>query len=364
MAARTDAMGDGHGRTEAHIVQPDEITEDEQLLWEQFRKDDATLQSPFLSFGYVAAVAQVREGVRVCVIEEDGRLAAFFPFQLAGPLRTLLGHGEPVGGAMTDAFGLIAADRFRTEPLALLRLAGLSCLSFTHLVQAQARFGLTGARAEAGLGIDLAAGPERYWSDLRRTRRHFVDDTARRRTRLAAEMGRLRFQADEADPLPFLEDLMARKTEQYRRTHVGNALAQPWTRDLLRVLARGRQVGCRAILSTLYAGDVWAASHFGLLSGPVLHWWFPVYDPTLAVHAPGRLLLAALIDQSQALGVLRIDRGTGTQPAKRDFANMPQEFSRGAWWRSDPRGILARTELALAWRVRALATKGRRILST
>jgi CelD/BcsL family acetyltransferase involved in cellulose biosynthesis len=357
-------MEDGGGRTEAHIVRAHELSEDERRLWEDFRQADEALRSPFLSFGYVEAVAEVREGVRVCIIERDERVVAFFPYQLAGPLRAALRHGEPVGGSLTDAFGLIAATGFMTEPLALLRLARLSCLSFTHLLQAQARFGLTGTRTEAGLGIDLAAGPEGYWSDLRKTKRHFSDDTARRRSRIAAEVGPLRFQAEETEPLRLLESLIAKKIEQYRRTGAPNALAPSWSRDLLHILAQRRGVDCRATLSTLHAGDVWAASHFGLRSGRVLHWWFPVYDPELAPYAPGRLLLAAMIDASRALGVTRIDRGTGTQPAKRDFANMPQEFWRGAWWRPGARGMLARTELSLAWRLRTLAAAGHRIRSS
>ena len=59
------------------------------------------------------------------------------------------------------------------------------------------------------------------------------------------------------------------------------------------------------------------AAHFGIRSGGVLHWWFPVYDPQFATFAPGWILLRELIGAAPDLGVTRIDLGRGDDEYKR-----------------------------------------------
>ena len=71
------------------------------------------------------------------------------------------------------------------------------------------------------------------------------------------------------------------------------------------------------MLSTLHFGDTLVAAHFGLRSGTVLHWWFPVYDPAFAGFAPGWIMLRELAMAAPELGLDRIDLGRGDDEYKR-----------------------------------------------
>ena len=51
---------------------------------------------------------------------------------------------------------------------------------------------------------------------------------------------------------------------------------------LLRRLFDTRSSDFGGMLSAVYAGPHLVAAHFGLRAGPVLHWWFPVYDPNFS----------------------------------------------------------------------------------
>lgn len=336
----------------AEVLRFDELDATELELWRHWRDADPALHSPFLASDYTRAVSQVHPGARVAVLARGGRIAAFLPFQYPSRPSRALAHGEPVGGTMTDAVGAIAAPDFAASPAELLCATGLGSFLFTHLVAGQQRCGLAAERLDHGLAIDLAAGPD-YWQELRRRRRRVVDEIERRRHRVAEELGPLTFRLEAASPRPALERLIALKTAQYRRTGVGNALDPAWKRNLLRHLASVRAPDCAGVMSTLEAGGSLLAAHFGLRSGSVLHYWFPAYDPDLARYAPGRLLLAAIIDAAAEHGIARIDRGIGTAPAKRDFANAEVAFGRGLLLAPGLRSGVVRLALAARWRWQA-----------
>ncbi len=338
----------------AEVLRFSELGAPELELWRHWRNADPALDSPFLAPDYTRAVGQVHPGARVAVLARGGSIAAFLPFQYPSRLSRVLAHGEPVGGAMTDAVGAIAAPDFAASPAELLSAIGLGSFLFTHLVAGQQRCGLAAQRLDNGLAIDLAAGPG-YWEELRRRRRRVVDEIERRRRRAAEELGPLMFRLEAASPLAALERLIALKTAQYRRTGVANALDPAWKPNLLRHLCSVRSPGCAGVMSTLEAGGRLIAAHFGLRGGSVLHYWFPAYDPDLARYAPGRLLLAAMIDAANEYGIVRIDRGVGTASAKRDFANVEVTFGRGLLLRPGLRSGVVRLALAARWRWQASA---------
>ena len=83
--------------------------------------------------------------------------------------------------------------------------------------------------------------------------------------------------------------------------------------------------------------------HVGLRSDRILHYWFPVYNVELKTYSPGHLLLDSMIDHAASKGLHRIDLGTGTERAKRKFANLPKSYYSGGWHRPSIRGIAGRT---------------------
>jgi CelD/BcsL family acetyltransferase involved in cellulose biosynthesis len=344
----------------AEILRGAELGAGELSLWRTWRAADPTLRSPFLSPGYTLAVAGVHPGARVAVLARGGQILAFLPYQHPNMASRLLGHAEPIGGPMTDAVGAIAAPKFEADGAELLRAAGLNAFLFTHLVPGQRRNGLRTERTDRGLAINLAAGREAYWSWLRRRRPHVAAEIERRARRAEEELGPLSFRFDHEDPLPALERLISMKSAQYRRTGSPDVLAAPWRSALLRRIASSDARDCAGVLSTLEAGGRLLAAHFGLLDGTVLHYWFPVYEVEFARLSPGRLLLARMIDAAADRGIVRIERGVGTAPAKTDFANEEIAFGRGLLLAKGLRGAAIRGALAAYWRGDALASWVRR----
>jgi CelD/BcsL family acetyltransferase involved in cellulose biosynthesis len=251
---------------------------------------------------------------------------------------------------MSDYFGIVAEPDLTLRGKELLRLASLTHLSFTHLDETQLQHGLEGESPEPGLRIHFPEGGAAYWQELRRSDKKLGEDTLRRERQLISQVGPIRFQLQETDWQAPLEHLIERKRDQYRRTGATDSLATPWKQQLIRSLAAQTEAACGGMLSTLYAGETWVASHFGLRCGDLLHYWFPVYNSDLHRFAPGRLLLKQVLEGSTSVGLRQIDRGSGDSPAKRDFANLRHSYYRGAWFRPGLRSTACRAALSLQWR--------------
>ena len=241
-----------------------------------------------------------------------------------------------------------------SRPPILARLAGFFYLGFTHLDEAQLACGLEGEKPEPGLQIQLHGGGARYWDDLRQRDKKFADDTSRRERRLEREIGPLRFRFE--DEQPALERLISHKREQYRRSGAHDVFSHPWRYRLAQSLARSNSPDCRGVVSTLYAGDTWVASHFGLCGYGTLHYWFPVYNRDLHAFAPGRLLLKRIIEAADEHHIEKIDRGSGDTQAKREFANARHTYYRGAWFRPGLRSTIYRLNCSLRWRLATART--------
>ena len=339
------------GRRRAHVVDVRTLTDDQRRIWR-----DLTLQSPdaspFLGPAFAEAAA-MSLAVFAAFVFEDNRVVAVFPFQFPDAFHRLLGAAERVGGELSDRAGIVAVPDFRITAPELLTLARLRSFLFTHLSQGEIDRGLTGEKPEIGLVIDFAEGAEAFWAERRRSDVRFVRDTERRKRRLEADLGPIRFVPHAVDPSAALQSLIKAKRAQYRRTGVGDPFDIHWANSLLQALSGCVQPECTAVLSSLYAGDTWIASHFGLRCRDTLHYWFPVYNPEAHKVAPGRLLLAATIDAAAVLGIRRIDRGQGDSPSKRDFATGEQRFWRGLWYRPGIRSFCYRVERGLRWKLEA-----------
>jgi CelD/BcsL family acetyltransferase involved in cellulose biosynthesis len=330
----------------SRVVSPEHLDSEELSVWDRLCGSIPAFRSPFYSAPFSRAVAAVRSGVRVCVLRRNGTPVGFLPFQYTTPLSRWLAAAEPVGNPLNDYFGLIADPDVRVSAQDLLRHSGLCYLGFTHLEESQLGLGLEGEQPQVGLRIHLAGD-----GTLGGAKKSFVEDTARRQRKLEAAQGQLRFRFAETDWAAPLQHLIDKKRQQYKETKVADPLTPEWTRAVLKVLAGTRHDVCSGVLSTLYAGDTWVASHFGLRSGNVLHYWFPVYNPDLREFAPGRMLLKRICEAAENEGVRCIDRGAGDSQAKRDMANERHLFYRGAWFQPGMKSTTVRAVHSLKWRL-------------
>jgi CelD/BcsL family acetyltransferase involved in cellulose biosynthesis len=344
MPRQTEVTGDA--------VDPRALTPHEIGLWTELMENAPQSGSPFLAYTYAATAAKTLQGVRVCRVRADGRTVGFFPFQFRTPLHRLFGIAQPVSDHLTDDSGLVAAPGLALTPRRLMQSAGLNAQLFTQLSENQRRFGLEGERSERGFRIRMPRQAGTAWERLRQGSKKLVLDTERRERKLAEAHGTLRFVFDHADPVPSLRELIAAKRAQYRRTRHRDALAAAPSRHFLELLSVSRDPQCRGVLSTLYAGGTWVASHFGLMHGGTLHYSFPAYNSALNAYSSGRQLLAAIIRSAGENGVACIDRGAGDSPAKQAFAPKGHAFQRGFWYRPHVSSVFYRAGLALAWRTR------------
>jgi CelD/BcsL family acetyltransferase involved in cellulose biosynthesis len=330
---------------------PSVLTPNERAIWDQICRADPLLRTPFYTYTYARAVADVRPYAYVVVIEQDGRPVGFLPFQFAGISAKLLRAAQPIGDYMTDYFGIIAEPGLQLHPLQLLKISGICSLLFSHLDESQEIHGLTGEKPEPGLRVAMNAGVDAYWAALHNIDKHFISDTKRRERKLISRHGQLRFCFSSADPAPALAQLIEHKSQQYLRTGKTDLFSVEWTRRLLYKLSSSADPLCSGVLSTLYAGETWVASHFGLRSGNVFHHWFPVYNPELKDFSPGRLLFKEMINAANENGIDMIDFGAGDIPAKRDFANTHHNYYRGMWTRPTARALCFRLAMSVRWRL-------------
>jgi len=332
----------------SRVVSPEAMSRRDQEMWRAFL---APRPLAFLSHSYVRAIASCVPLVRVSHIMQGGRTVAFFPFQYRSRAHLLAGIGQCLGGEASDYFGLVAAAGFRIEPAALLRLSGLKSLFFTQLDESQQGHGLFGAPREIGHIIDLPEGGTAFWKKKACSDKKLVQDTERRERNLVREYGQLSFAYSDADGEGSLDRLIAEKRAQFRRTGVKDVLRSRQVRAILHALRRTDDPQCTGVISTLYAGDTWVASHFGLQAGSTLHYWFPVYNPLLKAFSPGRILLKQIILGAQCHGLSLIDRGAGDSIAKRDFSTSQHVFNGGLWQRQGVSAFIHRIGFAIEWRL-------------
>ena len=334
----------------SRIVSPESLREAELTAWRRIQGSNPALGSAFYSATFTRAAAAARLDVRVCVIESEGAPLAFFPYQFRGRAQRFLKAAEPVGGSMSDFFGLVAPPGFKVEVPALLSMAHLSAIIFRNLPEEELSFGIGGEQPELGYRIEIGSNARDYWAQLRRQNESLAREIERRERRILEALGPLDFKFDVADREHELARLIAMKRAQYRETGVPDALAEPKHRQLLRLLARSAEVDCAGSLATLHAGGQWVASHFGLRCGKTLHYWFPVFNPAFTKFGPGHLLLKHVIDGCVAAGIRTIERGAGQQSHKSAYISVPRLYYRGCWHDGGARSVMFRGLQSLAWR--------------
>lgn len=335
-----------------------ELTQEETTAWDQLlRQDD--VRRAFMSRHYIDAAAITGMDVIVLILYDENAPCGFLPLQRMAGLRGRVGIFEPVGGIMTDYFGLVAAPGMRIDIQQLLVATHgkVNAVLFTHLDETQAIHGLTGEESRVGLRALLVSSPaqavDEYWTRLRQSDKKLVYDTERGEKKLINEVGPVTFEWISQKPAEDMVWLIAYKKAQYQRTGKAQApLFDARNVALLNGLLSSHEESCQGILSVLRCGGNTIAVHFGLRCYDMLHYWFPVYDPQFATYSPGRILLKHLFSAAAGQGVHLFDHGEGDTQSKRKFSNEEHFFYRGLWSANDWRGLRARLILSAFWRMK------------
>jgi CelD/BcsL family acetyltransferase involved in cellulose biosynthesis len=321
------------------VVHPSELGAAEIAAWHAMQDQGEEVRNPFLSPEFAAAAGQVVPSARVAVMEEAGRPAGFFAFELGR-----LGAARPVGAWLSDCQGFVHAPDFQPDVGELLRGCGISAWQFDHLVSGQqpfARYQVATARSPV---IDLTDGFEGYSARLKEESPRLRNDLGRKTRKIERELGPLKFVIDSSDP-DDLRTLMGWKSDQYRRTGRNDRFDEPWIVDLVSQLFSHRPDGSgpggsgrpdgsgwpgfRGLLSMLFAGGEPVAGHFGLAYGGILAHWFPAYDARYSKYSPGLIQLLEMTREAPGLGIESIDLGKGTARYKEDMKSYDLTVAEG-----------------------------------
>lgn len=330
------------------VVSPDELTTAELDRWRSLQRESPHLQNPFLSAQFVLAVSRARGNVRVGVLEQDGEIVGFFPYEVHGR-----GIGRAVGVGVSDCQGLIHGAGVRPDPRKLLRECGLAVWEFDHLLAEQTFLSPCHAVPATSPTIGLGDGYENYLQRKRETSKKTIKATLYKQRKLGREVGPLRFSFDVRDP-DVLRMLMRWKSAQYRGTGQYDRFAQGWIVHLVEDLLASRARECAGTLSVLYAGDEPVAAHFGLRSESVLSCWFPAYDRGYAKYSPGLSLHLEMAAAADGEGIRYLDLGRGDEEYKESLKNGEVMLAEGWLERPSPTAAVRRVQRAPRWWVKGL----------
>ncbi|GAA4974406.1 GNAT family N-acetyltransferase [Actinoplanes utahensis] len=327
------------------VVRPDELGPGELAAWRQFRKDQPVLQNPFLAPEFTVAVARRRPAARVAVIEDGGGLAGFFPFEVRNRV-----VGVPVGAGISDCQGLVHRAGLEWDAIGLLRACRLPVWEFDHLMAGQRPFARFHTETTGSPLMNLGDGYAAYVEDRNRAG-DVVKQTLRKQRKMVREVGEERFVWDDRDPAA-LTALRAWKGAQYRRTQQYDRFTTPWIEGVLEELLASQSGDCRAVVSTVYAGDRPVAAHLGLRSESVLAYWFPSYDVDLSRYSAGILLCLRMAEAGAADGIATIDLGKSEALYKTRLSNDETPVAAGRVGRSWTVTAVRRTQSAVSRSVR------------
>jgi CelD/BcsL family acetyltransferase involved in cellulose biosynthesis len=313
----------------------DALTAEELDSWHTLRDSNPLLDSPYFHPGFAAAVHASGRAVQVAVDRDGvGGIRALLPVHRERSLIT------PAGWPAADFQGpvLSAGSSF---PVLDLLTAGVRGFEFDHLVEGPADFEPWIESRRPSPFVDTSGGLDGYLGRASRSGKDNMGQARRRAAKAERTYGAVRFVADAVDP-EALDQVIELKRAQYAATGARDYFAEPNRSALLTRLLHTRDSSFGGVLSTLRAGPHLVAAHFGMRSGSVLHWWFPVYDPVFSHLSPGWMLLRELVIAAPELGITRIDLGRGDDEYKRRAKTGETLVCQGVVTRSTARQALRR----------------------
>ncbi len=339
------------------IIKANELPPQEIQLWDSFLSHNKNLSSAFYSYSFVQAAFQAGKNVYIARLKHNHEVLAFFPFQFANKTMKKLGIAERVGGELNDYFGVISKKPISITPQELLKFCNLNYFNVSHLEEHQLEFGLEASNPIASPIVDFAISDDALNSKQRRKKKHFIKETERRKNKAIEDLGTINFTFINNNIDKELDTLIRHKQNQYQSTNSKDPLKNSQERLILKKLAHTQEKHCKGILSTLYAGDTWLASHLGLLSENTMHYWFPVYDPKYLEYSAGRLLIVNMMEHAKKQGLNTFDFGAGSSQMKSKFANDSFTVYKGVWRNQSLAALSYQSILSAKWKINSLTRK-------
>lgn len=321
-----------------------EIDEGLALAWHGLRASNPALHSPYFTPEFIQAASAACAGVQVGVIERDGRIQGFFPFQLKS--RRI---GGPVGGQLSDWHGVISEPDAPCDMKTLMKGCGLDIWDFDHVPASQGAFAPFVKASASSPVLDLQEGFDAYLERRKAAGAQRLAQTQRKARGFERKVGPLRFEVDSRDRRAFGQ-LLQWKQEQCLRTGVPDFLSWGWTTALIERIWATETPALAGRLSVVWHEDTVVAAHFGMRGDNTWHWWFPTYNKAFAEYSPGGILLLMQAEAAAAAGMHRLDLGKGDDLYKQSFATAALPLVEGSVLMPSMASTWRRSKLAgLAW---------------
>jgi CelD/BcsL family acetyltransferase involved in cellulose biosynthesis len=309
---------------EITLIPGHRLNSEQVAIWRQLQQSNPELANPCFSPEFAQAVAAVRSDVEVALIAQGREVVGIFSFQRKGRSR-----GVPTGGIVSDYQGLICRPGFTCDPLNLLKACGLIAWDFDRLLASQNSFIPYHRLCEPSAQIDLSDGYQSYVGQRRAAGTHQINHCDYMMRRMEREIGPLRFVPHSSDP-KLLAQVLAWKSQQYRRSGWRDLFATGWGRALVEHIHATHTTAFAGMLSLLYAGQQLVAGHLGMRSDSVWHYWFPAFDRQFGKFSPGLILLMKMAQYAEELGLRSIDVGTGITLYKKRLMNASLSVAEGS----------------------------------
>jgi len=307
------------GALQVEIVKADMLTTADVALWRAMVAANPDLTSPYFRPEFTRIAAAISPDSAVAVFTRDGETVGFFPHQRRG------GTIQPLGAPMNDYHGVIARPGEAPDLNTVARLLKAPRLRVGAWVgnapQSAERQTLMVTIPD---GDDGRPSFDAWYAERRQTWGKYYKDKERARRSLVTELGEIEVRIDQRDPA-LLNQLIALKREQYRRSGLHDIFACGWTENLLHALLKEHgEDGFGASMVSMHAGGKLTAVEYSLHAGDRYHFWFPVYEPALARCSPGILLTMDTMQRVSERGVRVFDFGFGGEGYKKYFCNTMQ----------------------------------------
>lgn len=303
------------------ILRAEELGGAEQAAWRRFRAASPEFDSPYFDVRYALAAGAVVPHARIAVLHRYGRPIGFFPFQRR------LGVIQPLGAPMTDYHGIVAAPGERIDLAELLCDLGARAFRFSGLKADVAPAGGEAAEHPV-MAADLSGGFDSWLEASQARHPRFFKGKRRALRAIERDLGPLRLEWSRENR-GLLDYVVALKRAQYRRTRRHDVFACGWTEQLLRRLDDARADDFGLTFASLFAGDTLVGAEVGLMSGPVLHLWLPVYELRHARYGPGMLMTLESLRAAADAGLTRADFGRADADYKTYFAQPAGTVAEG-----------------------------------
>jgi CelD/BcsL family acetyltransferase involved in cellulose biosynthesis len=305
------------------IIPAAQLTQDLVSAWSGLQRSNQALASPFFRPEFTLAVAAERRGVNVAVLEERGEPVGFLPFE-----RSRWGSGQATGAFINEFQGAIVRSDVEWEPRVVVRAAGLRHWRFDHLAAAQSAFAPYRYVFVDSPYLDLSQGFEHYRKSRGKSAARFLAQISYKERKASREIGEVRLDVNPADR-GALGRLIHWKREQCTRNYTRFVYDFDWLNRLHDRCLDQATDDFAGMLFSLYMGNRLAACCFGIRSHGVMQGSILGYDRELKRYAPGLVLVSRMAQAANALGITRIDMGSGRSSYKDSLASGYFQIAEG-----------------------------------